>query len=338
MVVSKTIKTRYEELAVYAPTLRKLVREILEPFCVRQHFDFHDRIKALESVAEKLETGRVRSWDELDDLYAATIVIPSLREEKVVSSELESHFVRKDFRSRGSSRTPPDTFRFDLPRFYGRLRPSPEREGTMLESMIFEVQIRTAFEHAWCTTTHELTYKAAHSDWKKQRLTAALRATVEQIDLSIAGFEQVVEEVLPGKWEESETKTQLLEYFDVLFEKEDFPSEVKPSALSRFADNVYSLCQAEASRRNYAERGRAKQRKRRVTVEDIVSETKRVLDNWVTSTRPEEVPRSLSLFQTVYGLLCRHDVVGSGVRFTIFGIDDISGVFPEARGRAEKEF
>ena len=79
MIASTAIKVRYEERAAYAPTLQKIVREILGPYCAECHFGFHDRIKTLESVAEKLETGRVESWTELDDLYAATIVVKLIR-------------------------------------------------------------------------------------------------------------------------------------------------------------------------------------------------------------------------------------------------------------------
>ncbi|MEZ4221372.1 MAG: hypothetical protein R3B13_10645 [Polyangiaceae bacterium] len=331
MVVSTSVKKRYDDLAAHAPALQALVREQLVPICESANYGLADRIKTLDSFAEKLETGRVKSWDELDDLYAATVIVPSLRDEARVLELLDNAFERVALRQRSSTRMPPDVFRFDSPRFIGRLRASPEREGSPLKSTPFEVQIRTAFEHAWSTTTHALSYKADHVDWKRHRLAAALRASVEQIDLAIAGFERTAEEVLPGQWEESELKRQMLRRFKSLFEARRLPSELRPSAWNRFIDNVYALCRAEANRRN--RRGRAAH----AEVTSVVKDALDCFENWANATAINGVPRSLSLYQTTFGVLADKAVLAPGLDIAVFGIADIVALFAKAAGVAATE-
>lgn len=331
MVVSTSIKARYDELAAHAPVLKSLVRERLVPICEAGQYGLADRIKTLDSFAEKLEAGRVKSWDELDDLYAATVIVPSLRDEAAVLQKLEDVFVCVTLRQRSSTRLPPDVFRFDSPRFIARLQPSPERAGAPVESMLFEVQVRTAFEHAWSTTTHALSYKADHVDWKRHRLAAALRASVEQIDLAIAGFERTADEVLPGKWDESELTLEMLTRFQSLFEKGRLPSEVRPSVWNRFIDNIYTLCRAEANRRKG--KGRAHGGEVAAAVNDAMT----CFEKWANATALTAVPRSLSLYQTAFGVLAQEDVLAPSLDIAVFGIADIAALFPKATGIAAAE-
>ena|ERR1700730_3627442 len=57
--------------------------------------------------------------------------------------------------------------------------------------LLFEVQIKSAFDHAWSTATHDLTYKSNQIDWRRLRLSAQIKAIVEQLDVAILGFEQM---------------------------------------------------------------------------------------------------------------------------------------------------
>ena len=95
---------------------------------------------------------------------------------------------------------PPDVFRFDATRCYCRIRhaePEPELEPRAFE-ITFEIQIKTAFEHAWSVVTHDLVYKTDDISWTKRRLAAQLKAMVEQIDEALVdNFERVAGDV-PG--------------------------------------------------------------------------------------------------------------------------------------------
>jgi ppGpp synthetase/RelA/SpoT-type nucleotidyltranferase len=66
-----------------------------------------------------------------------------------------------------------------------------DASGIERYQLLFEVQIKSAFDHAWSTATHDLTYKAQQIDWRRLRLAAQIKAIVEQLDVAILGFEKM---------------------------------------------------------------------------------------------------------------------------------------------------
>jgi hypothetical protein len=110
-----------------------------------------------DSVSEKIETGRFTRWSDLDDLFACCIVIPTLADEMGVLELLRGAFQQVEHRARASTRKDRSVFRFDSTRFIGTLWPIPNNEPAAgISDIRFEVQIRTAFEHAWSVTTHAM--------------------------------------------------------------------------------------------------------------------------------------------------------------------------------------
>jgi ppGpp synthetase/RelA/SpoT-type nucleotidyltranferase len=166
------------------------VRDSLLVLCEDRGFALVSRIKTLESVSEKVETGRFDSWASLDDLVAVTVVIPTLTSEPAVVSFLKDSFKEVELRARSSTFKAPEVFRFDCTRFIGQLRSPDENSRTPIHDVLFEVQIRSAFEHAWSVTTHALAYKSPEVSWSRLRLTAQLKAAVEQLDTLVLSFEE----------------------------------------------------------------------------------------------------------------------------------------------------
>src|SRR6185312_12062773 len=114
------------------------------------------------------ESGRYSAWSELDDLVALSIVIPTLAEEVSVLEFLRATFKEGATRLRGTTKKNPAMFRFDVTRFIGKQK-SPlqfEPGQRVYYETPFEIQIRSAFEHAWIVTTHAITFKANNVDWK----------------------------------------------------------------------------------------------------------------------------------------------------------------------------
>src|SRR5258707_1221668 len=89
------------------------VRETLSNYCDQKGYAFMSRIKTLESLAEKIETGRFQKWSELDDLFACTIIIPTLSQEDEVADFCKSTFPFIRMIKRGKTLKAPDVFRFD---------------------------------------------------------------------------------------------------------------------------------------------------------------------------------------------------------------------------------
>ena len=79
------------------------VSQTLSRFCEKNGYLYAGRIKDLESLAEKIETGRFPSWSSMDDLYGCTVVIPTAEHEETVLKFLQDVFEVVEVRRRNST-------------------------------------------------------------------------------------------------------------------------------------------------------------------------------------------------------------------------------------------
>ena len=86
MFVSTALRQRFEVALPHIEAVAQEVRATLQTFCEEKGYAFQSRIKSLDSLAEKIECGRHSIWWELDDLFACTIIIPTLNEESSVEA------------------------------------------------------------------------------------------------------------------------------------------------------------------------------------------------------------------------------------------------------------
>jgi len=221
MVAPSKIITKFENLKPYLGELGKRVNDTLRRYCDENEFAFISRYKTLESVIEKLETGRYKTWSEIDDLYACTIIIPTQEFEGGAIAFCKNAFEALEIRGKEKALKPPESFRFDVRRIICRLKPPfPEAASDPLYRILFEVQIRTALEHAWCVATHDLVYKTNVIDWKKIRLAAEIKASLEQFDTVFMAFDDISEKIIEHKWPEIKVYTRIISFFnDLLTEK-----------------------------------------------------------------------------------------------------------------------
>jgi len=224
-----------------------MVKASVQTWCASRNYLFSSRIKAGESLSEKLESGRFKAWDTVDDRFACTVVVPTATHEADVLSFLGAVFDPVDVRARNSIKKAPDVFRFDSTRWVGRLNPSV---GVAVApgagNILFEVQIQTMFEHAWGVVTHDLVYKTDTIDWRKARLAAQLKAAVEQIELTIAMFEESIEFMPGSEHPETDEKVALVLELQQLMINGRLTTELQPQSWSRLADNVSNLVRSYA--------------------------------------------------------------------------------------------
>jgi hypothetical protein len=169
-------------------------------------------------------------------------VVPTAARETVVLDFLKRVFEEVELRPRNSTKKAPETFRFDSTRFIGKLRITDGLDlPPGVSSVRFEVQVPSAFEHAWAVVTHDLVYKSPDMDWRKARLAAQLKAGVEQIELIIAGFEANLDFVAQSSYPEIDAKQAIIDAFQELMIDETVSRALAPQSWSRFADNVYRL-------------------------------------------------------------------------------------------------
>lgn len=297
MIIPARILKQHTNSVPYISALKSRVRDVLMNYCEERGYAFISRVKSIDSLAEKIETGRYQRWSDLDDQFACTIIIPTLLDENDVIKFLESVFVPVNIKKRGSSLKPPDAFRFDATRFIGKLIPlayvtSPEP----IYDILFEVQVRSAFEHAWSVATHALTYKGNIIDWRLLRLTAQLKAAVEQLDSLILGFEESAKYIGEQEWPEVEAKKAISDYFKDKVDSALIPDELSPKDWSRFSDNFYNLIRSSPWSRG---------KKLEVAVKQALEEIDTVFGGMSIAM----MPRSVSLLQLVIGILTSASIV-----------------------------
>ncbi len=186
--VEASIRRAHSYLNEQYMTVQVEVREQLRETCEIQKWVFEDRLKSPESFASKLMTGRFQGYD-IDDFYACTVVVPNLRgvseAVKLVTECLD--VIEK--KPGDETKALPTSFGFDSVRLYCRTIPSVNQQKR--SDLKFEVQIKTLLEHAWAKATHDFSYKGAEASWAKERLSAQIKAVLDNVDLSINEMENI---------------------------------------------------------------------------------------------------------------------------------------------------
>lgn len=297
MIVPSVVKEKFVEWEPSTREVAKRVEDILIPYTRRKSYLFEGRRKTLESLAEKLESGRYKEWGQIDDLYACTIAVPLPDNELEVRQYLVDRFELIDSRERGGTAKEPGMFRFDSTRLIFRLHPSvrPEVvEGANIFSVKFEIQIKTIYDFAWSKTTHALTYKSDFVDWKRYRLAAHLKAASEQIEFLLRGFDDAAQHLVESPWASIKDKAKIAEFFQDCVARGAIPNEVVPKDWSRFSENFYRAMQALMGRRPTGENRDSL---------DMVTRALEELEEHFSTLNSRTFPRSVSLYQYCIGYL-----------------------------------
>ncbi len=119
--------------------------------------------------------------------------------------------------------------------------------------LTFEIQVRTAFEHAWMATTHALAYKPDRVDWRDLRLAARLKAAVEQLDDLVAGFQETAGRISEQKWPEIAAQRSVAEFFLEKVKNGLIPPEMAPASWFRFSGNLVTIVRKTAKGAKFGE-------------------------------------------------------------------------------------
>jgi len=304
-----------QKLAEALPLLKELKRQIgdtLGPFADSYNVPFSGRVKTIESIAEKIETGRYKRFSEIDDLVAFTLVIPTgLIEERVVAF-CRGVFDVEIVRDKRSTPKGPELFRFDSTRVIAKARPLADLVdlGNSIFAFRFEIQIRTAFEHAWSVATHDLVYKGSTIDWKRIRLAAQLKATTEGLDTAIATFDELAKAVTASPWEKLDGEISVANFVVEALRIGRIPELLKPASLTRFSQNISDLLRSA---------------KPEVDVRDAL----RVIDRELNCGRA--LPISLSLHQSFLGILCEQGMIARTDRFRCNVTPELIALYPRSK-------
>ena len=308
MTIPQRLQERFNEYRLLLRRVESDVKQSLQGFCETRRYAFVSRLKEIDSVAEKIETGRFESWTDIDDLFACTVVVPTLGHEDEMLEFCGRVFQVIDVRKRGQTQKSPREFRFDSTRITARLkRPNPQDP---LAQVSFEIQIKSAFDHAWAVSTHDLTYKSESVDWKRQRVAAQIKAVVEQLDMLLLAFEHAAPVVDASPYPFLENQALIASTVEEFFSEGLLPSEMKPKDLSRFSENFQKFLRSASKHPSESE---------------ALDQLRRML-----STREmETTPRSLSLLQYCGAVLIESGMVrGPFNRYRLHVTDEMLSLYP----------
>jgi ppGpp synthetase/RelA/SpoT-type nucleotidyltranferase len=232
------IENMYNSLVPILTELERQVANVLGLHAQRHGFLLSHRVKAIESVLDKIETGRYRSLSDFDDLVAFSIIIDTRSQHKETLGFLKRAFAVIEVRGK-STLSDERMFDFDATRVYARLVLSDP--SSPIAGITFEVQIRTLLQHAWSKITHPLVYKARQVDSRGIRLAAEILANMEGIDRSLSTFATVARGVKRVTRLRSTQLNAIVAMIDDLVEDGTIPSEVRPNNGRRFGENLLSM-------------------------------------------------------------------------------------------------
>lgn len=293
MIYPSILERKYNQYIPFVKRVSETVKSTLVNFCESKGYAFTSRIKSVESLAEKIETGRFKKWSDLDDLFACTVIIPTLSHEEEVIQFCRNAFEITRIIKRGQNKKAPDVFRFDSTRIYAQIKRTQTinvDNELSIYNITFEIQIKSAFEHAWSVSTHDLVYKSSEIDWRKLRLAAQIKANVEQLDTLILAFEQTSLIIQENNYPDIKIKRNLASEINNLFENGKIPDELQPKDMNRFCDNLYRLA-VDAKEEN--------------NIQKILKNIKIEIN----STSSKKIPRSISLFQYMFAILISNKII-----------------------------
>lgn len=326
MIIPNHIIQNYKYFEPYYVKVKESVDKTLINFCSKNLFAYSSRIKELDSLAEKIESGRYEDWDSLDDFVGAVIIVPNVNYEAQIIKFLDTSFNKVLIKKRGSTLKSQDVFRFDATRFIGKLRIIEKEE--IINTINFEVQIRSAFEHAWSVATHDLAYKSKTIDWKILRLAAQLKSSVEQLDMLTLGANEIKNSIQEHNWPETDMKVNICQFFESLFSEKLIPIELYPKDMSRFSENLFSVL-----RNRFNQKHHKKWKKELSLILNTIKKNCEFLSQI-------DFPMSLSLFQLCFGIMIKENIISQVELKSIpFHKSDIFEIiFPESKGLKIKEF
>lgn len=328
MIVDAKLNGKYNLFRPYFEFIQDLLDQTLMNYSKKNLFAYTSRIKEINSISEKIETGRYSSWTDIDDFIGCVIIVPNLSYEHEVLKFLEQAFVKIDIRKKGSTFKNYDTFRFDSTRFIGKIKSVNNSMNLEIQNIKFEIQIRSAFEHAWSVTTHDLAYKSSNIDWQMLRLAAQLKSSVEQLDMIALGAKNASKNITKHQWPEIEIKIEILNFIKEGFDSGKIPNELEPKDFSRVVDNIFSLIKSKLNI--------WKSKKWKSELKIIFGK----VDEEIERLNHVGFPMSLSLYQIIFGILAKNEILSNNelMNLVFFKCESFTTIFPELASAKFREF
>lgn len=203
----------------------------------RWHYE--SRVKELQSFTLKIETGRYRNPQLLEDFFACTLVVANTSEIDKAERLIVENFALHERRPRSKDKTHKraDIFTFDDLRLYLSIPKSVALPPNDLMGVVFELQIKTFLQHAWSIATHDLIYKCDDANWAKERIAYQTKAMLEHAEVSIQEAEKLSQCSSLAKEDSSTANIKL----GIAMLKRQWAVSDLPADIRRLAQNITVL-------------------------------------------------------------------------------------------------
>lgn len=239
MKITRRLRDIHQDCFELYTLLGNQVGEVLRKTIEERGWFYLSRVKRLESFALKVETGRVPDPRNLEDFFACTIVVPTIREVQEAEGLVCTYFDCDRRRPPKQKKThkPSSSFVFDDLRLYVKHRPLESGRHPQLDGLVFEVQIKTILQHAWSLATHDLIYKTDSVSWPLERIAFQVKAMLEHAEVAIDTAEQIAKAPAVAKSDKDTTAVRkLIEQI-----RQTWPADRLPSDVKRLAENILNI-------------------------------------------------------------------------------------------------
>ncbi|MFA6499990.1 MAG: RelA/SpoT domain-containing protein [Desulfurivibrionaceae bacterium] len=192
-MIPTQLSSAYTTVAHNLRSLKERVDSILKAFAEEQDGQYSSRVKTIDSVFDKAVLGNYRQLDEIEDLFAATVILPTAPIGEGLNDftqSLSGHFTVLEVRSNRTRR--PSEFIYDDLHYVLRLKDSALLLNKSLLVFSFELQVKSYLQHGWAKATHNTIYKAHNESWRASRVAAQTKAAVEMIEAALATGESLL--------------------------------------------------------------------------------------------------------------------------------------------------
>lgn len=266
----------------------------------RLGFPYYGRSKSIVSFSSKIETGRFKRVSEMNDLVAFSVIVDTLADESKLIDEVRKDFTVTEEKKRATTRKAPDVFRFDNTRLTLQID-SLSPDGSLLP---IELQVRTAFEHAWQVVTHDRTYKGKTCEWQALRLAAQMRAHVEQLDLIALEFDVLTKRLTKQSDKRTDRLVDTVKWLRRLVDDGVLTEPELPDDWIRVADSICFLLEKHA--------------------ENHKAWLKKVRNEIEAEKAGPGLPASLTFFQVFVGLAVRNGLTALDVDQKYFDLTNVA--------------
>ncbi len=235
MKIVKCIRDIYDECKPLYEALASEVKELLKPQVEDKGWFFLCRLKALESFALKIETGRVPRPSKMEDFFGCTIVVPTMAQIEEAERMALSIYDQVARRPSEDTKTHKEasSFAFDDLRLYVARRSLASGKGAELDGAVFEIQVKTILQHAWSVATHDLIYKSDTVSWPRERIAFQVKAMLEHAEIAIAEANRLADAPAVAK---KDAKTagilQIIRSINEIWSRDRLPADLKRLAVT----------------------------------------------------------------------------------------------------------